>query len=47
MAVNCSVRPAATLGLAGVTAIDSSKAGVTVKVTVALVTLPAELEMTT
>ena len=40
VAVNCSVSPLATLGLAGVTAIDTSAAVVTVSVSVGLVTFP-------
>ena len=36
VAVNCSVSPLATLGLAGVTAIDTSCRGVTVSVSVGL-----------
>ena len=38
--MNCSVSPLATLGLAGVTAIDASAAVVTVSVSVGLVTFP-------
>ena len=37
MAVNCSVRPFATVGLVGLTAIDTSAAAVTVSVSLGLV----------
>ncbi len=40
MAANCFVRPAAIDGLTGVTAIDAITAGVTVRITPELVTLP-------
>ena len=40
MATNCSVRPLAILGFAGVTAMDTSVAAVTVKVTPGDVMLP-------
>ncbi len=40
VAVNCCVRPLATLGLAGVRAIEVSAAGVTVRVSIGLVTPP-------
>src|SRR6266478_5496450 len=47
VAVNCCVPPAATLGFAGVTAIDTSVAGVTVRSAALLVTVPAVLLTTT
>ena len=43
MAANCCVRPLAIDGFAGVTAIDTSVAAVTVSVAVLLVVLPATL----
>jgi hypothetical protein len=47
MALNCCVAPLGIEGFAGVTAIDTSVAGVTASVTVLLVTLPAVLLTTT
>ena len=45
MAVNCCVRPFAIPGLGGVTWIDTSVAGVTVRVTVGDTTRPEEALM--
>jgi hypothetical protein len=47
VAVNCCVAPLVIEGFAGVTAIDTSVAGVTVSVAAALVTVPAVLLTTT
>ena len=43
MAVNCSVRPLATDGFTGATAIDTSAAGLTVRVKLWVASLPTPL----